>query len=297
MNNESKYNIIGNVNSKDGTITVNGYIFDTGGNPVYGVAVSLLYENQVTQSSQMNENSNSFQVWTYRPDEIMVKFDKSGYEPLLISFNDIINNNNIVLQKSKTSVGMAPVLLGAGLLLLMTSSKKKGKVGRLQAKDIQPWLLLAGGIGGFFLVRSLLAKFGLVKGSGQIAVDSELKNPNSPWKPAYWKNAPSYALILDYDTAVGMAHTIFDSFGITSDDYNQVLGVFNRLRTKSEVSYLADIFSQQTFSSWFGISKTSNLDLLTFLTDGGGVLPWDGLSDTHLKTITDLVDRLPNYTA
>ena len=56
------------------------------------------------------------------------------------------------------------------------------------------------------------------------------------------------------------------------------------MKTKANVSYLADIFSQ-----------AYNEDLLTFLTDGGGILPWDGLSETHLKTITDLVAALPSH--
>lgn len=146
-------------------------------------------------------------------------------------------------------------------------------------------VLIAGtAIFGILVVRRILIKFGVLEGRGGSNVQKELTNPNSPWKPEYWKSAPAGTLLLRRATAEEYAKKIHDSFTLTQDDFNQIQSVFSRMVTKSQVSFLSDVFSQ-----------VYGEDLLSFLGDGGGILPWDGLSDTNLAKITDLVNRLPQY--
>lgn len=152
--------------------------------------------------------------------------------------------------------------------------------------DINPNTVLIAGtaIFGILVVRRVLIKFGVLEGRGGTQVQKELTNPNSPWKPAFWKSAPAGSLILTRAQAEGYASTIHGAFTVFQDDYNAIQSVFSQLKTKSQVSFLADVFIQKY-----------NEDLLSFLGDGGGILPWDGLSDTNLAKITDLVNRLPQY--
>jgi hypothetical protein len=60
------------------------------------------------------------------------------------------------------------------------------------------------------------------------------------------------------------------------------MAAFSQVKTKAAVSFLADVFQQRY-----------KQDLLTFLTNGGGILPWDGLSDNQLRTLLTYTNRLP----
>lgn len=147
-------------------------------------------------------------------------------------------------------------------------------------------LIIGGGLVAFTAIKKVLVTLGIAGGPGGKAVIDEIKNPNSVWKPAFWKTSPPGSWLITVGQAAAYSKTIHGAFGIFQDDFNAIFSVFSRLRTKSQVSFLCDQFSQ-----------IYGEDLLTFLTDGGGILPWDGLSDTHLKSITDMVDHLPQYTA
>jgi len=134
------------------------------------------------------------------------------------------------------------------------------------------------------VVKKLLERFGVLEGAGTQSVQQQQSDPLSPWKPTYWKQFTTFTVALSTTQAQQYAGTIHNAFGIFQDDYNAVWGVFSNMRTKSNVSFLADIFLQKY-----------NEDLLTFLTNGGGVLPWDGLSEDHLKNITSYVNSLPTH--
>ena len=91
-------------------------------------------------------------------------------------------------------------------------------------------------------------------------------------KPSYYKRTGG--LLVRRADAERYARQIHSAFGIFQDDFNAVLAAFNRMPSKAAVSFLADVFQQ--------IYKE---DLLTFLTNGGGILPWDGFSDAQLKQL------------
>lgn len=148
-------------------------------------------------------------------------------------------------------------------------------------------VLIAGAaVFGIVVIRRIMIKLGVLEGKGGQAVQNELANPNSPWKPTFYRSAPrgTTILLITNATANAYAKTIHDAFTLTQDDFNAIQSVFSKLKTKSQVSYLAEVFSNRY-----------NEDLLAFLGDGGGILPWDGLSDKNLATITDLVKSLPQY--
>ena len=152
--------------------------------------------------------------------------------------------------------------------------------------DINPNTVLIAGTAVFGLVvaRKILISLGLLGGRGQREVQQELQNPSSPWKPTFWKSAPVGSALLRRATADEYSKKIYDALNWYADDTAAVTGVFSALKTKSQVSFLADVFMQQY-----------NADLLSFLQEGSDTFPWNGLSDDELLRITNLVDRLPQY--
>lgn len=271
------------------TVYVDGAIFNNNNQqPIYGATLRYLTNDgmSVGDPVTLNEGSNSFTVWTYRPDEILVKFSKHGFDDVVIPFSILQDNSNVMMSPGTSNVMLPVLLIGAGLFLM---PKGKKKVGKIEAKEVMPWLFVAGGayllITGVDVLKGLLDKLGLTKGKGTKEAEQESADPNSSFKPDYWKNyIGKFTYTIDKATAQSYAKTIHGAFTLFYDDYETIFGVFSRMKTKANVSYLADIFQQQ-----YGE------DLLSFLRTGGGILPWDGLSETHLQTIIDFVNNLKAY--
>jgi len=142
-------------------------------------------------------------------------------------------------------------------------------------------LLIGGGLLAFTAVKRILIAAGIAAGQGTQAASQLITDPNSYFKPSYYKRSGG-SLIRRAD-AERYARQIHSAFGIFQDDFNAIVAVFSRMPSKAAISFLADVFSQ--------IYKE---DLLTFLTNGGGILPWDGLSDNQLKQLIALTNKLPN---
>jgi hypothetical protein len=142
-------------------------------------------------------------------------------------------------------------------------------------------LLIGGGLLAFTAVKRILIAAGIAAGQGTQAASQLITDPNSYFKPSYYKRTGG-SLIRRAD-AERYARQIHSAFGIFQDDFNAIVAVFSRMPSKAAISFLADVFSQ--------IYKE---DLLTFLTNGGGLLPWDGLSDNQLKQLLALTNKLPN---
>ena len=147
--------------------------------------------------------------------------------------------------------------------------------------DLNTVILAGIAIGGYLVVKKVLVSLGLAGGRGQKQVQQELQDPSSPWKPAFYKNKTG-ALLLTPMEADQYATSIYDALNWYADNTAAVNAVFNAIRTKTQVSYLAEAF-------W----KKYNEDLLTYLQEGSDTFPWNGLSDDELNRITNLVDRLP----
>ena len=170
-------------------------------------------------------------------------------------------------------------------LLLIPSAlllKEKKKVGKIDKGDVQTGLLIAGGIIGISVITKLLNAFGLGPGAGS----AEQEDPNSAFKPNYfWTNgSPTRQQWLNehHNVFWNYCYDIYNAFTVAYDDFEAIMNVFNQLQTKTDVSYLAGRFSAR-----YGV------DLLSFLKNGGGILPWDGLSDTHIKQLLNYVKNLP----
>lgn len=147
----------------------------------------------------------------------------------------------------------------------------------ITAKDV---LLIGGGLIAFTAIRKLLIAGGVIPGPGGALVQSLQISPQSYFKPTYYKRTGG--IIIRRADAESYAKQIHNAFGLFQDDFNAVMAAFSKIKTKAGVSFLADVFQQRY-----------NEDLLTFLTNGGGLLPWDGLSDSQFKTLLDYTNRLP----
>ena len=147
----------------------------------------------------------------------------------------------------------------------------------ITGKDL---LLIGGGLIAFTAVRKLLIAGGVIPGPGGRSVQTLQIDPGSYFKPPYYKRTGG--LLITRATAESYAKQIHDAFGLFQDDFNSIMAVFSKIKTKAGISFLADVFQQKY-----------KQDLLTFLTNGGGILPWDGLSDSQFKTLLDFTNRLP----
>lgn len=269
-------------------------LFDAMGNQINGQSADIngnfnLAANQEAVNTQISAS-----------DYIPFTFPSSEYQHLF-ELERTADLPGVTLTTKKSSNSLLLLLL---IVPFIIKEQKSKSVGKLNRNEVVTYIIIAAAILGltfinkniFDTVHNLLVSLGIAKGQGEQQTNQEQTNPYSPWKPGFYQSAPAGALLLYNDQADQYAQDIFDAFGVLSDDFENVMGVFSQLQTQSQVSYLADRFSKKTFTSWIGSSVTG-LDLLTFLTNGGGVLPWDGLSDSHLKILTDYVNNLPKYTA
>lgn len=152
----------------------------------------------------------------------------------------------------------------------------------MKQQDRQLFLYVGGAVATYvFIVNPILKKLGIR--TSQAIQQAQQGGINNAFNPLFWKEQ-SGALIITRVAVDQMAAKIYNSFTIFQDDFNAVFSVFKQLKTQSQVSYLADIFRQKY-----------NADLITFLGNGGGVLPWDGLSDTQLSKIVSYVNNLPKF--
>ena len=142
-------------------------------------------------------------------------------------------------------------------------------------------LLIGGGLLAFTAIKRLLIAGGLAAGPGTQAASQNITDPASYWKPSYYKRTGG--LLIRREAAERYAAQIHNAFGLFQDDFNAVMAAFSKMPTKAAISFLSDVFQQKY-----------NEDLLTFLTNGGGLLPWDGLSDAQLKQLIAYTNKLPN---
>lgn len=254
--------------------TADGAIFDSNNQPLHGVTISLEDADTGNRTKETILQYNTFKVWD--DYDVFVIFSKSGYQEQKIPISSLQGYSEIVMNKGGLASGLL-LLLGVGAAYVLSDNKK---VGALSSEQVKTGLYITGGILGLSLVKQLFDKLGL--GNDPAAHDAT--DPGSPWKPTYWQQFSSYSYVINRAQAEQFAKTIHDSFTVTQDDFNRIKSVFFALRTKANVSYLSYIFT-----------ALYNEDLLSFLGNGGGILPWDGLSQSQMQTLIDYVNRLPKY--
>lgn len=133
------------------------------------------------------------------------------------------------------------------------------------------------------IIKPLLEGVGLSKSEAELEIERQTSNPASPWNPNYWRKGG--ATIITNSQVEKFVNTIWNAPGYVYDDFDAVLGVFKQLKTKSQVSYLADKFNQ-----------LKGKDLLNWL-QGGGALSWpaDRFSADQVNQLIKYVNGLKNY--
>jgi len=266
---------------------IDGYIFDAVDNaPINNATIQLVsIATGKRQADPFQLSDNSYEAWADLPDLVAVAFNAPGHTERVIPFNALEVGPDVYMERSR-SIPIAAVIAISATALVLTNNKRSKRLGaaggnsKMTTQDVMPFIYIGGAILAISIVNKILDKLGLM---GSKKRHNEIENPNSAFKPAYYKQYSVYTYAITTSQAKSFAYTIHNAFGVFQDDYNAVLSVFNQMRTKCNVSYLAEIFIQE-----YGE------DLLNFLTDGGGILPWDGLSREHLDEIIDMVNNLPS---
>lgn len=145
---------------------------------------------------------------------------------------------------------------------------------------VQQALLAAGGVFAIIEVKKFIDK-----GAGAFGVNSDENNTAGlklkAWNPNYYKGVKKQPW-KDYNKLAGDIHQYP---GIFWDSFSTVMNVLKQLTTKAQVSQLTDAFA----------IKYTGGDLYTYLVDGGGFLPADGLSNEHLSQVNKYVTNLPDF--
>lgn len=212
--------------------------------------------------------------------ELTVLFTSQGYASVKRTGGELISNGNIVLAKTNFLI----LIVAAGAMFWILRNKQK-KVGKLETKDITPWLLIAGAALGFVLFKQLMEALGLWKDPDERRLDDLSKDANSFWNPNFWSTKPTgtnYTNPITLSTAKQYAGEIYNSFNALNDCEECVKGVFRRIASQASASYIA-----------YAFNITYGKDLLDFLR--GGVWPQDRLSDKDVNEITNYVLTLPKY--
>lgn len=136
----------------------------------------------------------------------------------------------------------------------------------------------------FLVVVPVLQALGLKEDAAdRIVNDAEAGNlpGGNPWLPNYWK-AARCSSVIDAMTAKSYAQKIYDAFGFFGDDEAAVIAVFRGLRTKCDVSRIADEFAMEYDADLFGYIKSGST--------GSGF--WGGLSTEDLVKVVQIVNGL-----
>jgi hypothetical protein len=159
-------------------------------------------------------------------------------------------------------------------------------------KQDQQMLLYAGGIAVFYfgLLRPILTKLGIQQTAAQQQEEQNVTqtdvatNAANPFSPLFWKQGPRGTQLLTVGYATLLSDRIYNGMGYFYDDEAAIISVFRLLKTKSQVSWLADIFQ-----------KKYKTDLFDFLKKGKGIMYQAGLNNSELNQIISIVNKLPKY--
>lgn len=100
----------------------------------------------------------------------------------------------------------------------------------------------------FLIVRPIMKKLGIIEDKDDKTREKQVQafgtELDSPFNPNYYKNKPG-ALLLTRAAAVKLGDQLNDAVGFLWDDENAVYGVLRQLKTKDQLSYLADVFQTE----------------------------------------------------
>ena len=146
-------------------------------------------------------------------------------------------------------------------------------------QKIDPNLLLV--FGGFVFIyfagRKVMQSFGLISDPTERQNLQKLENQNY-FDPDWYKQFLSKGnpLILTESTSKQYSETIYNAMGIFNDNENAVYGVFEQLKTKSQVSWLAKKFFEKY-----------DISLLEYLRTY--------FNDSEMAKVAAIINKLPDY--
>lgn len=288
---------------------ITGYIVDyKTGEKLPGATIQVTDISGSVIFNQVIANGNGYFKAKANPENALL-ISYVNYSPLLVLVEDAIELGTFELERAPENLppvivtpgkggSMLPLLLVLVLIFFLASrSKKRRKIGSagavaagalIQDKTVRIVVLgivVVVALKLFGLFDSILGFFGLRKNPDTEQLDNESSDPGSWWNPNFYKSGPQGTLLLKADAANTMATKIYDAIGLFDDDEEAVKAVFRSLKTQSQGSYLAEKFAEKY-----------DADLLDWLR-GAGYWPKDRLSDADVKSITDLVNKLPKYFA
>ncbi|MFZ1807611.1 MAG: hypothetical protein WAU36_10335 [Cyclobacteriaceae bacterium] len=98
------------------------------------------------------------------------------------------------------------------------------------------------------IVRPIMKKLGIIEDKDDKARDKQVQEfgteLGSPFNPNFYKGKVGVTL-LTKAAATKLANQIEAAIGFFSDDENAVYGAMRQLKTKEQLSFLADIFQQE----------------------------------------------------
>lgn len=271
-----------------------GRISDPDGKPVSNAKLSVYNTSGQLVASFSGDVNDIWRVDTEMDSRLFDPgatwtFSADGYDPQTYRVNEITQVFDVGLEKSKNLLPL--MLVGVGIIAfsqMAVKGKKRRKVGAVDPGTVKTAIYITGGIIGFTIVKSILEKLGLWKSKEKKELDDMTSSANNFWNPNWWQTINPNGLPYNHPLTESQAKTLIqqikNSFGILNDDPENVKAVFKSLYTKANASFLAWEFQ-----------KTDGTDLLSYLRNGGGILPWDGLSDADVLEITTYVNSLPNF--
>ncbi len=266
-----------------------GIIKDSAGNGIPGAIGTFKKNGQVIAVMQTEDG-----YWQIDMDNDgglfdatnTVEFSAPGYSITGMNASQVTQTFDVTLTKNAGSNNL--ILFGAaglGLVMLASGKKKRRRLSGtgIETKDLKTVALVAGGVIGINFLYNMCVKFGLCHPADNLSSTS-----NNFWNPNFWQtvnpNGLPYNNALTETQAKDLLSQIKDAFGLFTDNVEQVKAVFKSLHTQANASFLAWEFQ-----------KTDQSDLLTYLRNGGGALPWDGLGDKDILEINSYVNSLPKF--
>lgn len=217
--------------------------------------------------------------------QLQVVFSKPGYKTISLNVGNVSGESSVTLRFERSP--MFPALELAALVGLIAWAKHKKKtVGKVETKDVFPWLLIGGGLLAFSIIKKVLEWLGIWEGQDSKTLDQEAADPNSPWSPTLWQTLQAkgvnWSYALTYDQAANLVSQLQNAFGAFNDNEDAAKAVFHNFRTQANASFFADVFQRITGDN-----------LLSYLR--GGWWPQDRLSDADVYEITQYLKNLKVY--
>ena len=146
------------------------------------------------------------------------------------------------------------------------------------------FILLGAGV---FVLYKTFKGLGLIKSQQEEANDQKIEQINTgnfkPLSPKFWedmrqKYPKNRIIILTQAQVKNYVQNLKDADLIVASNKDKIFGVFNKLKTQTQVSYLAD-----------GFYKITNKDLDSYLNIGYGRL----LNDSDKIKLYNIINNLP----